>query len=173
MSRDTELAEAVRLRGAGERETARQRLLALGERYPDDAVIAYQTAWAHDVLDLEEEAVPYYERALAATSAPLSDDDRRGALLGLGSTYRVLGAHGRAVAVLREGVAAYPEDGALRAFLAMALYSAGEQEEAMSLLLLLLTATSDDPSIRAYERALTHYATHLGPPSAPGEEGTP
>ncbi|MFG3252427.1 tetratricopeptide repeat protein [Streptomyces sp. NPDC048172] len=160
-NRDEALAEAVRLRGAGERETARQRLLALSADRPEDAEIAYQTAWAHDVLGLEREAVPFYERALAAQDPPLTDDDRRGALLGLGSTYRVLGAHERAVALLREAAGAYPEDGALRAFLAMALHNTGAHEEAMRLLLVLLADTSEDPSVREYRAALAHYATDL------------
>jgi hypothetical protein len=53
------------------------------------------------VLRLEAEAVPFYERALNATG--LSRDDRHGAFLGLGSTYRVPGRYDRSSATFRRG----------------------------------------------------------------------
>lgn len=162
--RDGLLAEAVTLRGEGHREEARERLVALAARHPEDAEIAYQTAWAHDVLGLEKEAVPYYERALAgggATGTGLTPEDRRGALLGLGSTYRVLGRHDDSVALLTGAVEEFPEDGSLRTFLAMALYNTGRHHESTRLLLRLLAATSEDPSVRQYRRAIEHYAEDL------------
>ncbi|MET7757704.1 tetratricopeptide repeat protein [Streptomyces sp. NPDC005389] len=162
--RDGRLAEAVALRGQGRREEARERLVALAARHPEDAEIAYQTAWAHDVLGLEKEAVPYYERSLAGGGAAgpgLSPEDRRGALLGLGSTYRVLGRYDDSVALLAGAVEEFPEDGSLRTFLAMALYNTGRHHESTRLLLRLLAATSEDPSVRAYRPAIEHYAEDL------------
>ncbi|MFF8609868.1 tetratricopeptide repeat protein [Streptomyces sp. NPDC015346] len=161
-ARDGLLAAAVRLREGGRQEEARTRLVELSARYPDDAEVAYQTAWAHDVLGLEAEAVPFYERALDGTGAPaLSTEDRRGALLGLGSTYRVLGRYEQAVATLRRGTEEFPDDGALRAFLAMALFNTGDHHESARLLLNLLAATSDDPYVRRYRPAIEHYARDL------------
>lgn len=157
--RDSMLAAAVRLRTEGHREEARQRLLALSADFPADAELAYQTARAHDVLGLEAEAVPFYERCLAGTG--LSEEDRRGALLGLGSTYRVLGQYEKAVEVLRGGAGQFPDDGALRTFLAMALFNTGEHHEAMRLLLELLAAGSTDPYVRRYRAAIEHYARDL------------
>ncbi|MEU7038941.1 tetratricopeptide repeat protein [Streptomyces sp. NPDC046237] len=160
--RDGLLAAAVALREQGRQEEARDRLVALAARHPDDAEVAYQTAWAHDVLGLEAEAVPYYERALKATTGEgLSEEDRRGALLGLGSTFRVLGRYEEAVATLRGGIEEFPDDGALRAFLAMALYNTGEHHESTRLLLRLVAATSEDPGVRTYRRAIEHYAADL------------
>ncbi len=153
------LAEAVRVREGGDPETARRSLLALSAEFPGDARVAYQSAWAHDVLGLEAEAVPFYERALALPGLPR--EDRRGALLGLGSTYRVLGRHTDAVRILRQGAEEFPQDGALRAFLAMALYNTGGHHEAMTLLLRLLASTSEDPGVRAYRRAIEFYAGDL------------
>ncbi|QES10250.1 hypothetical protein DEJ44_34575 [Streptomyces venezuelae] len=157
--KDGRLAEAVALREKGEREEARERLVALAAEYPDDAEIAYQTAWAHDVLGLEAAAVPYYEHALAGSG--LDAEDRRGAFLGLGSTLRVLGRYEESVALLTGGVEEFPEDGSLRTFLAMALYNTGRHHESTRLLLRLLAATSDDPSVRSYRRAIEHYAEDL------------
>ncbi|MFE0648682.1 tetratricopeptide repeat protein [Streptomyces sp. NPDC059534] len=153
------LAAAVALREQGRKDEARERLVALAARWPDDAEVAYQTAWAHDVLGLEAEAVPYYERALAGTG--LTPDDRRGALLGLGSTYRILGRYEEAVALLTGAAEEFPEDGSLRAFLAMALYNTGRHHDSVRLLLRLLAATSDDPSVREYRPAIEHYAEDL------------
>ncbi|MBT2441841.1 tetratricopeptide repeat protein [Streptomyces sp. ISL-36] len=161
-ARDGLLADAVRLREQGRQEEARTRLVELAARYPDDAEVAYQTAWAHDVLGLEAEAVPFYENALdGAGAAALSNEDRRGALLGLGSTYRVLGRYEQAVATLRRGTEEFPDDGALRTFLAMALFNTGEHHESARLLLNLLAATSDDPYVRRYRPAIEYYARDL------------
>ncbi|MFG2647792.1 tetratricopeptide repeat protein [Streptomyces sp. NPDC048436] len=157
--RDQLLAEAVRLRETGRREQARERLLALCEQFPLDAGIAYQTAWVHDTLGLESEAVPHYVRAVEGQG--LSADDRRGALLGLGSTYRVLGRYPEAVTTLRDAVAEFPDDGALKTFLAMALYNTGRAHDAMGLLLTLLASTSQDPDIADYRPAIEHYAKNL------------
>ncbi|SCF86515.1 Tetratrico peptide repeat-containing protein [Streptomyces sp. Cmuel-A718b] len=153
------LDEADRLREGGRPEEARERLLALTAEYPDDAEVACRTAWIHDALGLESEAVPYYERALA--NPGLSAQDRRGSLLGLGSTYRVLGRYGQGVETLRRGVEEFPDDGAMRTFLAMALFNTGEHDEAMRLLLELTAATSQDPYVQQYRRAIEHYAKDL------------
>jgi tetratricopeptide (TPR) repeat protein len=164
-SRDDRLAEAVRLREQGDPGQARSLLLRLAERYPADAEIAYQSAWAHDVLGLEAEAVPFYERSLSGT---LSPGDRRDALLGLGSTYRTLGRYAEAERTLRRGLDEFPGDAALRTFLAMALYNTGGHHEATSILLTLVADTSQDPRVRQYHRAITHYAQDLDAVEAPG-----
>lgn len=158
-SRDARLAEAVALRTAGEQEPARQLLVALAAEFPADAEVAYQTAWAHDVLGLEAEAVPFYERAL--TGDGLSEEDRRGALLGYGSTLRTLGRYPEAVEAFRRGIAEFPDDNALRTFSAMALYNVGEHHAAMRTLLEVLAATSSDPRIQGYRPAIEHYAQDL------------
>jgi tetratricopeptide (TPR) repeat protein len=103
----------------------------------------------------EREAVPYYERALAAG---LTGEDRRGALLGLGSTYRALGRYDEALATLAEGAVAFPDDRGMRAFLALALHNAGRGAAAVSALLTMLLDTTSDPAITAYEGALREYA---------------
>ena len=159
MSRQERLSRAIQLRARGEVEQARELLLELSAEYPSDAEVAYQTAWAHDKLGLETEAVPFYERALAGDG--LSGVDRRGAFLGLGSTYRVLGRYEEAVRVLDRGVAEFPDDAGLQTFLAMALYNTGRSRESVSLLLKLLATTSDAETIRLYRRAISFYADDL------------
>ncbi|GFH34742.1 tetratricopeptide repeat protein [Streptomyces pacificus] len=157
--RDAALARAVRLREHGQTVEARERLVALAEQYPQDVEIAYQAAWVHDVLGLEEEAVPFYERSLSGPG--LVEEDRHGAFLGLGSTYRVLGRAEQSLRTLRRGLEEFPLDPALQAFLAMALYSTGEGREAVRTLLKVLAATSSDQRVQAYRRAIDHYADDL------------
>ncbi|MFD4143119.1 MULTISPECIES: tetratricopeptide repeat protein [unclassified Streptomyces] len=155
---DATLTQAVQLREAGTRQACEQ-LLSLSDRYPQEAAIAYQAAWAHDVLGLEAEAVPFYERALSGSG--LSAEDRHGAFLGLGSTYRVLGRYDLSLATLRRGLEEHPRDAALQTFLAMALYNVGESREAVRTLLKVMAATSADPQVQGYRRAIEHYADHL------------
>jgi predicted Zn-dependent protease len=156
---EAELARAVSLREAGKLTEARDLLLRLSSAAPDDARVAYQTAWVHDRLGLEADAVPFYVRALDGIG--LSAVERRGALLGLGSTYRTLGRYAEAVDVLSGGVAEFPDDRALAVFLAMARYNAGDAKEAVSALLTLLVDTTSDPEIQGYGRAIALYASDL------------
>ena len=134
-------------------------MLELSARYPDDGVVAYQTAWIHDRMGLESAAVPHYRRAI--DSGQLGPEDRLGALSGCGSTLRVLGRYDEAADLLRAAAAEYPDDGAVQAFLAMALYNLGRHHEATSLLLRLLAATSEAPNVQAYRQSIEYYAQDL------------
>ncbi|QNS09033.1 tetratricopeptide repeat protein [Streptomyces xanthii] len=156
---DARLARAVRLREEGRREEARAALMELRDRFPDDVRAAYQTAWVHDTLGLEAEAVPHYVAAVARPG--LSEEDRRGALLGLGSTYRTLGRFPEAVATLSAAVEEFPDDQALRTFLSMALYNVGRAHDGMRLLLTVLAETSADPGVMGYRAAIEYYARDL------------
>ncbi|MFC3449220.1 tetratricopeptide repeat protein [Amycolatopsis speibonae] len=151
-------AEAIRLREQGTDE-ARLRLIELAGQHPKDAVIAYQTAWAHDAAGLEAEAAPFYEQALIGEG--LSTEDRHGVFVGLGSTYRVLGRYDESLKTLRRGLDEFPDDAALKTFLAMALYNVGEAREAAGTLLKVLSATSSDTGVQRYRRAVEYYADHL------------
>jgi Flp pilus assembly protein TadD len=117
-----------------------------------------QTAWVHDSLGLEDEAVPHYREAILGD---LSDDELHGALLGLGSTLRALGRDAEAAEVFRQGLQRFPGDRPLRVFHAMLQYNTGNAREAVAdLLTLLLESTSDGETLR-YRRALTAYAGDL------------
>lgn len=152
------LTQAVRLREQGT-EQARIHLVTLSEQHPQHAGVAYQTAWTHDSFGLEAEAVPFYRRALDLQGLP--PEDRHGAFLGLGSTYRVLGRYDESLTTLRLGLAEFPDDAALRTFLAMALHNTGKSREAVQILLLVTAATSADPQVQRYRRAISYYADHL------------
>lgn len=151
------LAYALTLRQEGKHEESRALILELLSLNPDDALLNYQCAWAHDLLGLEREAVGFYERALNLGL----QEDREGAFIGLGSTYRCLGNYRQAEHVLRRGLGEFPENRALQVFLSMALYNLGQHGEAMEILLRNLAETTQDDDIKGYRRALLHYASQL------------
>jgi hypothetical protein len=157
-SRDERLAHAIKLREDGQAEQARQLLLELRAEYPTDAHVAYQTAWVHDSLGLEEEAVPHYEAAIAGD---LTDDELRGALLGLGSTYRALGRDAESDRTLRQGIERFPDYRPFRVFHALTMYNISQSREAVRQLLKLLIETTTDADIARYRRSLDAYADDL------------
>jgi predicted Zn-dependent protease len=153
-----QLERAIQLRQAGDAEAARALLVPLAQAHPDDPVVQYQTAWTHDNLGMEREAIPYY---LGALAAGLAGEARQGALLGSGSTFRALGEYEQSEATLRQGVADFPDDRAMQVFLAMTLYNRGKHAEAMEILLRHVAETSADAGIRRYQRAILLYAPDL------------
>jgi|SRR5450631_1725086 len=152
------LQEAIELRSTGRAEEARTILLDLVAAYPDDAEINYQAAWVHDTLGREREAAPFYVRAI---EQGLSGKDLEGAFLGLGSTYRTIGAYQASEETFRRAMATFPHNRAFQVFLAMTLYNLHRYQEAMELLLTNLAETTSDEAILQYQRAILFYAPHL------------
>ncbi len=152
-----QLNKAIELREAGKAEEAKTILIKLVSDNPTDAQINYQCAWCHDVLGLENEAIPYYEKAIALG---LPHEDSKEAYIGLGSTYRTVGEYAKSESILTEGVKLY-DDNALKVFLAMTKYNLGKHAEAMEILLKLLSASSTDESIKKYKKAIGFYSDKL------------
>jgi tetratricopeptide (TPR) repeat protein len=159
------LAHAIQLRETGRAkqdqsilEAARTLLLELVGAYPDDAEINFQTAVVHDNLGLERESIPFYLRTLGLG---LSGPNLERCLLGLGSTYRVLGEYQKAEETLRRGVKEFPDNRALQVLLAMTLYNRQQHKEAMELVLVNLLETTSDEKLQYFKRGLLYYALHL------------
>jgi len=152
------LKEAIRLRETGMLEESKELLIELVSQFPDSAEIQYHCAWTHDRLSLEREAAVYYEKAL---NLGLQPQDAEGAYIGLGSTYRTIGEYEKSKETLSKGLDTFPEHHAMKVFLAMTLYNLGESNKAMELLLTSLAATSKDPVIEKYQRAIRFYASRL------------
>lgn len=152
------LQEAIALRSTGDAQEARTILLDLVAAYPDDAEINYQTAWVHDTLGREREAVPFYVRAI---EQGLSGKDLEGAFFGLGSTYRTIGAYQASEETFRRAMVAFPHNRAFQVFLAMTLYNLHRYQEAVELLLTNLAETTSDEAILQYQRAILFYAPQL------------
>jgi tetratricopeptide (TPR) repeat protein len=131
-----------------------------------EARAAYERACRCDSRGEEAAAIPEYERALALGLAP---EERCSALLGLGSSLRNVGRHEESVRVLRAAASEFPENAALRAFLALALHSHGEGRQAMVTLLDLVLRYAP---VGQYGRALGQYRDLLArtPVAADGWE---
>ena len=153
-----ELDAIVGARAHGQAREILPRLKSLDERHPNVAEINFQLAWTCDVLDRAADALPYYEKASALG---LSPNELSGALLGLGSTLRNLGQLERSAEVLRSGQLQFPDNPEFAVFLTLTLHAQGRHAEALRLALETLCATTEDPGLAAYQRAIRHAATKL------------
>ena len=152
------LASAINLRESENHEEARQLLLALHSEFPEDPQVNYQCAWIHDLLGLEREALPFYEKAI---QAGLGRDELKSALLGMGSTYRCIGEYQRSIETFQDALTVFPDSQEFNVFLGMAYYNIGEYSKAMEVLLNSLASTSSDPGILRYQRAIRFYSDKL------------
>ncbi|EOR25365.1 hypothetical protein A500_10220 [Clostridium sartagoforme AAU1] len=153
-----ELEIAVALRKEGKLKESNEILVTLANDYPDNSVINYQCAWSFDVLSLEKEAVPYYEKAILIG---LPEMELQGAILGLGSSYRTLGKYQKSKEVFEKGLAKFTDDRAMKVFYAMTLYNLNEHSKAMEILLTNLAQTSSDENIKIYKKAIEFYSDKL------------
>jgi tetratricopeptide (TPR) repeat protein len=152
------LASAIHLRESQKHEEARQLLLALHAEFPDDPQVNYQCAWIHDLLGLEKEAIPFYEKAV---QTGLGGNDLKGALLGMWSTYRCIGEYQKSIETFQQALTLFPNAHEFNVFLGMAYYNIGEHSKAMEVLLNSLASTSSDEGILRYQRAIRLYSDKL------------
>ena len=151
------LLEAIKLRENGDLESAKKIFIELACKYPNDPQVNYHCAWSYDVMGLEKEAVPYYERAI---HLGLPNSDLKEAYLGLGSTYRTIGDYLKSEEVLEKGVELF-NDNAIKTFLSMTKYNLGKHNEAMEILLELVSSTSNDKDIIKFSKAIHFYSDKL------------
>ena len=122
---------------------------------PGSAIALFERAGAFDSTGREDRAVPLYEAAL---DAGLAGERRRRAIIQMASSLRNLGNAQDAVVLLTAELDATTDalDGAVRAFLALALADVGREREAVSV---ALTALSE--YLPRYNRSLAYYAEAL------------
>jgi len=152
------LASAISLRETEKHEEARQLLLDLHAEFPNDAQVNYQCAWIHDLLGLEREAIPFYQKAI---QEGLNGDELKSALLGMGSTYRCIGEYQKSVETFEQALTLFPDSQEFKVFLAMAYYNINEHAKAMELLLKSLVNTTKDEGILRYQRSIQFYSDKL------------
>jgi tetratricopeptide (TPR) repeat protein len=153
-----QIARAQEMRRADELEESQEILLVLLEEYPDEPQVLFEVGGSYDVLGDEREAIPYYRQAI---EAGLSGDALLECLICLGSNYRSLGEFEQAIEFLERAAEQFPEDNSGRVFLALAYYSDGREDEAVSTLLDLLLKTTSDENILTYADTLDFYKDHL------------
>jgi tetratricopeptide (TPR) repeat protein len=149
---------AIQYRGEDKFDLAESLFNELIADYPDNPELYYHMAWLNDRMGREIAAVPYYVKAI---ELGLSGDDLRGALLGLGSTYRTIGQYENAVVTLKKGIESFPDAHEFPVFLAMAFYNTGQNKDAVSMLLNLLLETTNSEAILRFKRAIALYAEDL------------
>ena len=155
--------EADHLSREGRQGEASEILRGVLAENPGDAAANFSYARILDGLGHEREAIPRYEQAIAGG---LPEKEMQEATINLGGSYRAVGEPAEAVEILRRGLARFPRNQALRAFLAMSLQDLGEYGEATEVLLRVLTENSSDAWILHYQRAIDHYADEM-------DEGSP
>ena len=152
------IQEARQLRREDELERSQAQLLALMEEHPDHPLVLFEVGGAYDVMGEVEMAIPYYRRAI---DAGLEGADRQECLICLGSSLRVAGEHDEAVETLEQAADEFPDNNSGRVFLALAHYSNGDADLAVSTLLAILLETTQDKDILAYADALDYYKDNL------------
>ncbi len=122
---------------------------------PASAIGAFERGAARDSTGDPEGAIALYEAAL---KAGLDGERRRRAVIQMASSLRNLGDPEQAVALLSAELDAAhdPLDGAVRAFLALALADLGREREGLTLALRALSEY-----LPRYNRSLAHYAEEL------------
>lgn len=136
----------------------RRALLALLDADPHDPRLRYEWASALDRDGVSDEAVPAYRKALGDG---LVEPHRHRAMIGLGSSLRVLGRPDEAVGVLSQVVVERPDSAAAQGFLALALLDAGRPTTAVRGLIESLVAHAGAPDDVAFAPALLAYAADL------------
>lgn len=155
---EDKLSKAIQLRKDNRPDEAITILAELLKLNPNDPNINYQMAWTCDFMGKESEAVPFYEKAIANG---LSGEDRKGAMIGLGSTYRCLGEYQKSLRVFDQAVKEFSEDRSLKVFRALTLYNLGQAEDSVRELLVQLLDTTGDQSVKTYEKTLRFYSDKL------------
>jgi thioredoxin-like negative regulator of GroEL len=150
------IAHGERLIDEESYEAAIDHFKALADQHPGDQYVLLHLAGAFDSAGQEEAAVAPYRAALAAG---LSESEDLRARIQLASTLRNLKEFEESVQILTQVCTEYPENRAARAFLALALASAGKADEAVHQLLDIML-TNPGP-FEAYLRSLRWYADDL------------
>ncbi|MGM8214911.1 tetratricopeptide repeat protein [Bacillaceae bacterium W0354] len=152
------IEEVIKLKKEGSLNQARELVIKLLENDKNNSKLLLQAGLLHDQLGYTPQAITYYKQAL---DSGLDNDNRKKALLCLGSSYRAVGLYEEAKETLEIGMSEYPHDNAFYIFFAMTLYNLDETDLAMEIILTKLLETTKDQSILDYKQALQFYASRL------------
>jgi tetratricopeptide (TPR) repeat protein len=158
MSLDDELDAIVAARNRDDMAPTIAALLPLLQRHPDNPRVLYEVGGAYDTAGDEEQAVGYYERAIAAG---LDGDLARRCALQYGSTLRNLGRLDESLAVFARARAEQPDSPSLAAFEALTLHAAGRMDAAVAALLDVVADHVVSEDLERYKPALRGNAEYL------------
>lgn len=154
---ENKIEQAIALREGGHLKESLKMLLTLSKEF-SSSELHYQIAVTYDKIGKESLAIPYYKSAI---KQGLDKVTLSNAFLGLGSSYRTIGAYSLAKNTLKKAIKQYPRDNSLKVFYAMTLYNLKEFKNAIQITLTLLAKTSQDENIQHYAKAIAYYANKL------------
>ncbi|MBK0420568.1 tetratricopeptide repeat protein [Leucobacter sp. CSA2] len=128
------------------------------EQHPGDPEALYEVGGAYDTDGQEAEAAGYYQRAI---EAGLQGKWLRQCYLQYGSTLRNLGRYPESLALLDEGLAAFPDSESLKVFRALTLHAMGSVDAALGSMLVLVADRLRTDEILRYEAAIRGNGTYL------------
>ncbi len=131
------------------------------EHATNKAKALFELAGAYDFLGEEETALEYYEQVRRIGIGALPDADQSRFYVQFGSTLRNCWKLDESREVLREGIRQFPEVLALKGFLGLTEYTAGNYKDAARYLASALSRQEQDVSMKEYARALRYYIDHL------------
>ena len=158
MDKNSTLRKARSLRQDDRLEESNELLLTLISEYPDDPQVLFEVGGSYDLLELANDAIPHYRRAI---DKGLTGADLQECYICIGICQRAVGDFEEALDTFEEAADRFQEDNAIKAFLALALYSSGNDSEAVRHLLEILIETSSDPDIQTYNDTLDFYKDNL------------
>lgn len=158
MNIEETIKEARKLRQNDELEASQELLLQLLGEHPKDATVLYEVGGAYDVLEEERKAIPYYQQAI---QAGLDGADLQECYICMGMCQRNLGEFETAVKTLTHAANKFPEANSVKAFLALAKFGDGYEDEAMRILIELLLETTNDEDILTFADTLEFYKDNL------------
>ncbi len=152
-----DLSLVRRLKTKGRYDEALRLLRAWLASDPENPRLLQEIAETLDNQGREEEAIPYYRQALAGD---LDVVRRVDAIVGLGSSLRVVGEVAESYRVLEEGVRQFPDHVALKVFFALTLERMGNYGQAIDQLLDVITLTGKAPSLDPYKNSIRYYRAY-------------
>lgn len=153
-NKEPDLSLVRRLKAKGRHEEAIHQLSVWLEGDPTNPILLYEMALALDNQGRESEAIPYYQNALKAGMDPMH---QLHAIIGLGSSLRVVGRLAESHQVLEDGLNQYPGDDALRVFLSLTEERMGNYGDAIGLLLDVIVHSGQSDQLALYRPAIRHY----------------
>lgn len=152
------LKAALEMRRDGDLFGSNKLLIELVLQHPDHAILHYECACSYDVLAQEEEAIPFYGRAL---ELGLSDKEAVNAYTQLGSLYRLHGRLMESENVLMTGMMRFWDVGLLKIFYAFTMYDLGKPGEAMRWMTHAILDSAVDQEIFLNQRVISYLGSNL------------
>lgn len=145
------IEEGNKLFNRGNRKKALSHFKRLRELYPKNSGVWLHSAFLHDRMGLERQAIPLYKKSI---SLGLNNRELRDALVCLSSSFINIGRPKTAIGILRRAQARFPEDIAMKLFMALAFYEAGHSTQSVRLLAMTILNEKNQKALNPFRKVL-------------------